>query len=57
MRKDVHDDGAMFAALVFVAIVVIVALSGCGTQPKVSPYVDGDAGKSLYLGVKLEWQL
>jgi hypothetical protein len=38
-------------------LVLLLLVAGCGTQPKVSPYVDGDAGKSLYLGVKLEWQL
>lgn len=32
-------------------------LAGCGSQPTITPYVDGDAGRNLYFGVQLEWKL
>jgi hypothetical protein len=34
-----------------------LTLAGCGTNPSVTPYVDGDAGRNLYIGVELEWKI
>lgn len=33
----------------------LLFLSGCGTM-SVAPYVDGDAGRDLYVGVQIEWK-
>jgi hypothetical protein len=38
-------------------VLSLLLVAGCGVNPKVTPYVDGDAGRSLYLGVQVEWKI